>query len=209
MLALGVDVAEARKGLDVVALDAHRAVVASVGRATPADVAALVFELRPDVVCIDSPSGWSAPGARTRTAERALRALGITAFSTPNDPGDHPFYRWMRCGFAVFEAVADTHPLCRGLPPHGTAAEVFPAGTAAILGGRRTGSKVAHRRGVLAAQGVTGLLPNADRVDAALCALTGLHALEGRCIALGDPAEGVVLVPDSTRVSGSALGTRT
>jgi hypothetical protein len=31
----------------------------------------------------------------------------MTAFSTPTDPGDHPFYRWMRIGSAVFNNIAD------------------------------------------------------------------------------------------------------
>ncbi len=38
-------------------------------------------------------------------------------------------------------------------------------------------------------------LPTVDRIDAALAALTGVLALEGSASFLGDPAEGVVLVP--------------
>ncbi len=34
-----------------------------------------------------------------------------------------------------------------------------------------------------------------DQVDAALCALTGLLALEGRCCWAGSPAEGVIVLP--------------
>ncbi|BCZ24053.1 hypothetical protein MTY59_39080 [Mycobacterium senriense] len=39
------------------------------------------------------------------------------------------------------------------------------------------------------------LLPSIDAVDAALAALTGLRALEGQFTAIGDPAEGVIVVP--------------
>ena len=46
------------------------------------------------------------------------------------------------------------------------------------------------RERILASQGVpTAELTTADRVDAALCALTGLLALEGKRFAPGDPKE--------------------
>lgn len=204
-IAVGVDVAEARKGLDVVALDRDRRVVASMGRATAADVAAMVAELDAEVVGIDSPPGWAAPGQRSRLAERQLRPLGISAYATPTDPGDHPFYRWMRAGFAVYRAVAATHPLYRGGPVAGHAAEVFPEATAALLAGRRRStaseSKLRFRRAVLDAEGVdtsASVLPTADRVDAALAALTGRIALDGPTATLGDPDEGLLLLPVAT-----------
>jgi predicted nuclease with RNAse H fold len=206
-VAVGVDVAEARKGLDVVALDAQRRIVASSRRATAAHVAAIVAGLDATVVCIDSPSGWAAAGERSRAAERDLRPLGISAFSTPTDPGDHPFYGWMRAGFAVYEAVAATHPLFRGAAVAGTAAEVFPEATAVLLAGRKRPkdeTKVTFRRAVLDAQGVGATaLRSADQVDAALAALTGVIALEGTWSALGDPAEGMLLLPVTAATTGS------
>lgn len=198
MLSVGIDVAEERKGLDLVALDRHREVVTSVRRATVAQVAATVAELRPDVVCIDSPPAWAAEG-RSRTAERSLRPFGITAFSTPTDPGDHSFYRWMRVGFAIFDAVAVSHPRYRGGPVRGSAAEVFPEATAVLLEGRLRPSaetKIRFRRGVLERHGVdTSVLRSIDAVDAALAALTGILALEGEHSMVGDPTEGVILLP--------------
>jgi len=198
--AVGIDVAEARKGLDIVALDDDRAIVLARGRATVADVTAVVADLRPDVICIDSPPEWAASG-RSRTAERALRKLGITAYSTPTDPGDHPFYRWMRAGFAVYDALADHYPRYRGGDVRGTAAEVFPEATAIVLAGRRRTRdepKVAFRRGVLEGHGVDGrALRTADGVDAALAALTGLLALDAARSIVGDPADGVILLPVS------------
>ena len=200
-LALGVDVAEARKGLDLVVLDGDRRVVTTLARAGAADVAALVADVRPAVVCIDSPPAWADSG-RSRTAERALRPLGITAFSTPTDPGPHPFYRWMRAGFAVFDAVAATHPRSLGGDVRGTAAEVFPEATAVLLRGRLRGKdepKAAFRRQVLADHGVApSSLRTVDAVDAALAALTGLFALAGDSCTVGDPAEGVILLPVRT-----------
>jgi hypothetical protein len=114
--AVGIDVAEERKGLDLVALDGRRRLQASFGRLTISDVADIVLrDLRPAIVCIDSPSGWSTSG-KSRMAERELRKLGITAFSTGEDPGDHPFYRWMRVGFALYEALSPPYELLRGGP---------------------------------------------------------------------------------------------
>lgn len=207
MLSVGIDVAEQRKGLDLAALDGSRFIVASLRRATVAQVAATVAELRPDVVCIDSPPGWAADG-RSRSAERALRRLGITAFSTPTDPGDHSFYRWMRVGFSIYDAIADSHPRYRGGPVRGTAAEVFPEATAVLLEGRlrsATETKSQFRRGVLERHGVdTSVLRSIDAVDAALAALTGVLALDGECSGVGDPAEGVILLPVS-RLPGTKL----
>ena len=197
-LALGVDVAEARKGLDVVVLDAGRRIVEVHRRATAADVRALVESLDPAVVCIDSPPAWATSG-RSRSAERALRPLGISAYSTPTDPGQHPFYRWMRAGFEVFDAVAEVRPRCCGGDPRGTAAEVFPEATAVLLTGHlrpKDVPKPVFRRRVLARHGGDHVARGrADSVDAALAALSGVLALEGECTWLGDPAEGALLLP--------------
>jgi predicted nuclease with RNAse H fold len=198
VLSIGIDVAEERKGLDVVALGTDRRVERVLSRATVADVVAMTHDLRPDVVCIDSPPTWSADG-KSRAGERELRRLGITAFSTPTDPGDHAFYRWMRVGFSIFDAVAVSHPRYRGGPVRGTAAEVFPEATAVLLAGRLRSvdeSKRRFRREVLERHGVdTTGLRTIDAVDAALAALTGVLALEGEPSFLGDPAEGVILLP--------------
>jgi hypothetical protein len=198
-IVVGIDVAEPRKGLDLVALDANRNIVASMGRLSVRDAVNNVLEdIRPAMVCIDSPSGWSSSG-KSRQAERGLRTLGITAFATGPDPGDHPFYRWMRVGFALFEALSPAYPLYRGAAPENTAAEVFPEATAVLLAGRlrnKGESKRVFRGGILEAYGV-GLddLPNVDRIDAALAALTGVFALEQGSSWVGDPSEGVVLLP--------------
>ncbi len=197
MVSVGVDIAEARKGLDVVALDDQRAIIERIARASLADVVASIMRIAPDVVCIDSPPAWAQSG-KSRTAERALRQLGITAFSTPTDPGDHPFYRWMRVGFAVFSSIADCYPYYRSGSIRGTALEVFPEASATLLTGTLCprGQKTLFRRAVLRAHDIDDVsLTSIDAVDAALAALTGLHALEGRFTAVGDPAEGVIVVP--------------
>ena len=112
-VAVGIDVAEERKGIDLVALDTNRALLTSAGRLTVEDVARMVLTgIRPSIVCIDSPSGWSHSG-KSRAAERELRQFGINAFSTGPDPGPHPFYCWMRVGFSIYEALVSTFPLFR------------------------------------------------------------------------------------------------
>jgi predicted RNase H-like nuclease len=197
--AAGVDVAEAHKGFDVVLMAADRSVVWSAGRLSLAAAARAILDAEPEVVCIDSPPAWSVTG-RSRLAERELARLGISAFCTPADPGDHPFYAWMRAGFALFDALAASFPRYRSGPVAGHALEVFPAATAVVLarhGRPRSVPKGVFRRQVLDAAGVRSplRLPNIDRVDAALAALTGVYAVEGRCRALGEPDEGVVIIP--------------
>jgi predicted nuclease with RNAse H fold len=195
---VGVDVAEARKGLDIVALDDNRRVVLSKGLASVADLLRLLEEFRPSIVCIDSPSGWALSG-RNRAAERHLRTLGIHSFPTPTDPGDHSFFRWMRVGIAIYSAIAEAYPLCVSLPVDGGAIEVFPHASACLLAKRLrdpSESKQMFRRTVLEQYGIkTDALPTLDRIDAALAALTGSLALEGCGSALGDPIEGVIVVP--------------
>jgi hypothetical protein len=59
--------------------------------------------------------------------------------------------------------------------------------------------KHAWRTAVLRTQGVrTDELTSPDRVDAALAALTGLLALDGKRFAPGDPTEGVIVVPSAS-----------
>jgi predicted nuclease with RNAse H fold len=197
-ISIGIDVAEPRKGLDLVALDDRRSVVASHGRLTVEDVARLTMTLRPAVVCVDSPSGWSTSG-RSRSAERELARIGIQSYRTGPDPGDHPFYRWIRVGFELFRQVAPAYPLYRSGAVAGTAAEVFPHASACLLAGElraREMPKDAFRRAALRSEGVPeDQLPTPDRVDAALAALTGVIALAGAHTAVGDPNEGVVLLP--------------
>jgi predicted nuclease with RNAse H fold len=196
-LAVGIDVAEPSKGLDLVALDVNRSVIESAGKLTVEDAVRLIASLRPAVVCIDSPSGWSVSG-KSRLAERELAAIGIQSYRTGPNPGAHPFYEWIRVGLRIYESIATVYPLDRGGAVAGSAAEIFPHATASLLARELRGGtpKVAFRRAVLRAHGVAEHgLPSIDRVDAALGALTGRIALEGGHSAVGDPAEGMILLP--------------
>jgi predicted nuclease with RNAse H fold len=200
VLALGIDVSVSR-GQDWVLLDRGPEVV-DTGRikAQPDQVRRLLDEHRPDVVAIDSPPAWGTV-ERSRLAERRLARIGIQSFGTPSDPrkGQNPFYAWMKVGFALFEAMADRYPRYRRGSVRGTAIEVFPHATAVTLAGclpPRGLSKVAWRRQVLGSRGIASpALRSLDLVDAALAAVTGLEALRGRFAAVGEPDEGVIVLP--------------
>lgn len=202
MRALGIDVG-VRKGLDLVMLDRGRAIVDTHRRARPEDLPALVRDLQPDVVAIDSPPAWASSG-RSRLTERELRWFGIQCFNTPSDTrmAEHPFFEWMTVGFAAFRAIEDRFPRYHGGKVDGTAIEVFPHASAVVLAGclpPKGISPHAWRRRVLHDHGVDAeSLRSADQVDAALAALTGLIALERRFSAPGDPREGQIVVPAAT-----------
>jgi predicted nuclease with RNAse H fold len=174
-------------------------VLVSAGRLSVHEAVDVVLhELHPSLVCIDSPSGWSKSG-KSRLAERELRKIGITAFACGPDPGPHPFYQWMRVGFSVYEALSPAYDLFRGRMLMQTAAEVFPEATAVLLAGRLRNAdetKRAFRSKVLTDNGVDlATLSTVDRIDAALAALTGILALRSNHTTVGDPEEGVILLP--------------
>jgi Protein of unknown function (DUF429) len=119
----------------------------------------------------------------------------------------------MRVGISIFEALSPSYDLFDGREPRGTAAEVFPEATAVLLAGRlrdRSVSKRLFRSRVLSDNGVdTSTLTTADRIDAGLAALTGILALEGTYTAVGDPIEGVIMLPIGQLPSSRLLRTQT
>jgi predicted nuclease with RNAse H fold len=201
--ALGIDVG-VRKGLDLVVLDQHLRPVERHRHVALEELGTRIAATDVDVIAVDSPPGWARRNG-TRRTERELRVFGIHSYGTPTaDRGtNHDFYAWMRVGFEVFR-IAEEHgyPRHRGGPVRGTAIEVFPHATAVVLSGcvPRSGiPRTRWRTSILASRGVaTGELRGPDQIDAALAALTGLEALRGRCSALGDPTEGVIVLPART-----------
>jgi predicted RNase H-like nuclease len=202
MLSLGVDVGADRKGLDAVALDESLEIVATGRRMTARDVGAMIEKVTPDIVAIDAPPAWGLHPNSSRRTEQEIRRFGIQSFGTPSDPkkAESAFYDWMRAGFAVFE-VAARHGFdrYRSGPPTNKAIEVFPHASAVALAGclpPKDARKRRWRSQILTAQGVeVDGLRSEDQVDAALAALTGLYALRRRYSALGDPKEGVIVLP--------------
>ena len=102
-------------------------------------------------------------------------------------------------GEAAFAAATRVLPLYAGQPSvAGHAFEVFPNATAHRLRGPqpKTVSKVVWRRALLRDAGVDETaLGNLDLVDAAICALTGLLALEGDFETFGQVGEGFLIAP--------------
>lgn len=195
--AAGVDVG-ARKGCDVVIMDG-RSVITHEPGVFPETLAAMIEQHDPDVVAIDAPPAYARPGT-TRASERQLIRRGIRLFVTPDEAhGAIAWYDWMRVGFACFDAVSHFYPRYRGGDFVGSAFEVFPHATTVVLSDGlpdRDGPKAVQRRSVLEAQAVdTSTLRTIDALDAALCALTGVIALEGNACTLGDPDEGLIVVP--------------
>lgn len=203
MRSLGIDVGVA-KGLDLVLMDERRVPLHVLSKVRVADVGRLIDDLRPDVVAIDSPPRW-APNGRSRLTERELAGRNVHSFNTPS--GEHGrgnrFFAWMEVGFEVFRTAAEHgFPTYAAGNPRGHAIEVFPHASAVVLAGSlppKGSAKHAWRGRVLRAQGVrTDELTSADRIDAALAALTGVLALQGKRFAPGDPAEGVIVLPANT-----------
>jgi predicted nuclease with RNAse H fold len=205
--ALGIDVG-VRRGLGLVVLDedlipepSRVAVESRRGGVAIPDLGPAIEEASPDVVAIDSPPGWATRG-RSRQTERELRLFGIQSYGTPTeDRGTHhDFYEWMRVGFEAFRVAERCgYPRYGHGRARGTAIEVFPHATAVVLAGclpPAGTTKRAWRTEVLEAAGVAvAALRNLDHVDGALAALTGLYAAAGRTTALGDPTEGVIVLP--------------
>jgi predicted nuclease with RNAse H fold len=214
-VAVGIDVGLLDgKGLDLVALDASRRVVHCVRHVRGLDQLTRIVEtLSPDVVCIDSPSQWADPGTR-RPAELDLTRRGINLYATPSEDRARPFHRWMRDGFSVYAALAHKYPRYTGGEVRGTAAEYLPHATAVALTGRigTFANKVQIRRQLLAQHEIDeSLLIGADQVDAALGALTGLIALQGRHTWVGEGTDAMLLpvqeLPDRfQRVSTAPAG---
>jgi predicted nuclease with RNAse H fold len=203
MRALGVDVS-VRRGLDLVMLEDSPEPAALRSDVMPEALPDLIRELRPDVIAIDSPPAWGVGGG-SRRAEQDLRRLGIQSYGTPSDPrkGDNAFYAWMKVGFRAFAACqAAGFSVYRGGSPRGRAMEVFPHATAVVLGGCLPPAAVPKhtwRVSVLRAQAIDVVpLRTADLIDAALAAVTGLLALRGEYLAVGEPDEGVIVLPTRT-----------
>ena len=203
-IALGIDVGGERKGFHAVALNSSRKVVGEPYRlATAAEIGPLIAKLSPAVVAIDAPCQWSQD--KSREAERALARAGIRSFCTPSRaraPQNLTFYGWMFQGEAAFAAATSTHPhFGGGKSVRGHTIEVFPNATTIVLTGQPNPkgiSKNQWRRQLLAEQGIAPTqFTNIDHVDAALCAFTGLIALESGFTAYGDTSGGYLIAPSA------------
>lgn len=200
--AMGVDVSE-KHGLDIVLMEGL-VVRQTLQAQTLNGFAEALRQFAPDIVAIDSPPAWGKSG-KSRLAERGLAKLKISSHAVPSDSAvfHKPFYAWMKVGFAAFDIanLAGYNRYREGDVLH-RAIEVFPYGSAVALAGYLPAGKPSARekkrwRGeVLTKAGVdVQRLTTIDLVDAGLAALTGILALEGRRVGVGDPSEGVIVLP--------------
>ena len=164
----------------------------------------VIDESGADVVAIDAPAGWAVRG-RTRQTEREIRLFGIQSFGTPTEhrARGNRFYEWVRRGMRAFRIAEQAgFPRYHGGSVRGTAVEVFPHASAVVLASclPPLGTpRAVWRSSVLRTHGVpTEGLRGPDQVDAAVAALTGLLALGRDRTALGDPVEGVIVLPIRT-----------
>lgn len=183
---VGLDVAVAR-GSDVVAID-DDLVARPIGRVHTGDeFRALLDDMGPRAVAIDSPPRWATPG-RPRACERELTRRGISLFTTPDAAKGtaSAFYAWMEVGFQMFTAADAYSPL-----------ETFPHAIAvAIHGHLPRETKRASRLAALRSVGVeVAALRNIDQIDATLCAYTAWCWTRGQSVSVGDPEEGQITLP--------------
>jgi predicted nuclease with RNAse H fold len=162
-------------------------------------------EHRPAVVAIDCSLSWARRGP-SRACEQVMRALGINIFNTPTEGvgAPHPFYGWIVEGLKAFQCALDAgYRVATSAPVSpGSVIEVFPhATTVALLGyvppaTKTIAAKKALRAGVLHDAGVDiEANTRLDLLDASLAALTGLYALRGDAVAVGDADEGAIFLP--------------
>ena len=200
-LSLGIDVGGTKKGFHLVMLNRQRQIAGS-PRVVHAqsEITQYIQDHKPAVVAIDAPCGWS--DAKSRLAERELARRGIHSHCTPTRKRarESSFYHWMFAGEKAVQAASDLRPLFTGgRSVNGRSFEVFPTATVQILKKEarpKSVSKTAWRRGLLDELGIEqASLSNLDYVDAALCALTGLFALEGNFPTFGQAGEGMLIAP--------------
>jgi predicted nuclease with RNAse H fold len=219
--ALGVDLS-ARRGLDLALLDEGRLNMLAHVSDVAATLAWLDAQPRPPrVIGIDAPQGprralLTNPARRAaldppppegrylryRICDYHLARRGIGLYLSPT--ASEPAPDWMTVGFTLFDALR-TRGLSAPLHARDHAAsllEVYPfAAFVTLLGHvpprKSTPAGLAARQDALAAAGIVGMQGNLghDALDAIAAALTASIFSEGGGCALGDPEEGLMVLP--------------
>ena len=183
MGAVGVDLAGSPRritGLCYLERDMH----ADVSRALSDDeILFFVDEHDVEVVAVDAPLSFPRSGG-LRRCDEDLRRAGIKVLP----PTLGGMRRLTERAIRLTEILRSRgHKII----------EVFPTGARKILGlpSRKEGADALRK--ALTSHGVRGLPENVDQhiLDAVVCALVGLHYLEGDYIEFGDKSEGVIIMP--------------
>ncbi len=163
----------------------------------------------PDVVAIDAPLSFPPNKRGLRECERALRAMGV-----------HVYPPMMPSMAGLTERGVRLADVLRDSLAHGEVIETYPGGAQVVLGLPRKKEDLLGLMEGLVAMGVrldaiagesvrgkrdsgrrTGGVRNRPGVshhivDAATCALVGLFYAEKKVLLVGDPDEGVLVLPD-------------
>ena len=190
---VGIDLAGSEKRdtgfclLDVETLEAEVCILHSDGEILEASVSS-----RPLVVAVDAP--LSIPRGRRSIDERSpvhfrecdlqLRRLGIRFFPITLGPMRMLTKRGMRIKEMLENAGMDV-------------IEVYPGGAQDILGIPRKSRGLEELRKGLEELGIKGLRPGmtGDELDAVTAAYVGMLYVRGEYTALGDPDEGLIIMP--------------
>jgi uncharacterized protein len=165
------------------------------------EIEEMVRAARPRIVAIDAPLSLPAgrrsldiPGPpHLRACDRELTRLGIRFFPVTLGP--------MR------GLTARGIALARLFRSEGIEViEAYPGGAQDVLGIPRKGAGVERLRKALVRFGFRGDVERTaithDELDAVVCAYTGREHVAGRSLILGDPAEGLLVLPRPRRSAG-------
>lgn len=169
----GVDVGGEKKGFHVAVVDGTRLVRPVDNPRTVTDAVALLREVAPELVAVDSPREPAADGEKSRASEHELRRALCGIRYTPDratvfgerENGDD-FYGWIKHGLALYDALEEA-----GLE----AVECFPTASWTRWGGKRDSrTRESWSASVLRSVAVPGVpvRMNQDERDAIGAALT-------------------------------------
>ena len=155
------------------------------------EIVEFVEEGRPRLVAVDAPlslprsrASLEGPGPVMRECDRRLMEMGIKLLPLTLKPMQMLTMRGIS--------------LKRRLEELGyKVIEVYPGGAQDFLGIPRKSRGLEGLRKGLEAYGLRGLREDVsgDELDAATCALVGWMYLRGMCMEIGDPDEGVIVMP--------------
>jgi len=149
------------------------------------EILSFVRRFDPRVVAVDAPLSSPPPGESMRKCDRDLKRMGLRPLP--------PVLGGMRM---LTERAVKLKDSLSGLGYE--VIEVFPRGAQKILGLPSKKDRRGLRAG-LASLGLKGIPEDADIhvLDAATCALVGLLYLREAYVAVGEPGEGVIVMPRS------------
>ena len=189
-LVIGIDVGGQVKGFHAVALR-DKEITERHHSEDAAAMRAWCVKHTPAAIGVDAPCRWRS-GSRPRAADTEMAREKIFCFATPYEDAARgvPFHQWMVNGAALYVELEKAFPLFDGGAwQRPVCFETFPQAVACALAGRVLAAKAKRfeRKAVLEKQGIkTAALTSIDYVDAALCALTARHLVDGAVKTYGE-----------------------